>query len=98
MKHRILFVLIMVLAAMQAAAYTVTPADEAPQWKEDWSGNLPVIKGYFSSKFCRYRYIVLFRAEGNNMQIFSSPGKKAVFIVRQNRLHVSGKLRLCFET
>ena len=29
----------MVLAAMQAAAYTVTPADEAPQWKVDWSGN-----------------------------------------------------------
>lgn len=29
----------MVLAAMQAAAYTVTPADEVPQWKVDWSGN-----------------------------------------------------------
>jgi hypothetical protein len=29
----------MVFATVQASAYTVTPAEEAPQWQIDWSGN-----------------------------------------------------------
>lgn len=41
MNYKKLFSTILLSAAfaLQAAAYTVTPADEAPQWKVDWSGN-----------------------------------------------------------
>ena len=41
MKYKKLFSTVLLLAALalQASAYTVTPADEAPQWQIDWSYN-----------------------------------------------------------